>query len=145
MAYVPKSQRVKPGNILLYKVISPSKVDQILKEGIKGSKTTCIHEPVPERKGAVYAYALETMKQLAARGFYLEDPVVIFETTPKGWFVGDLYKECSQKYKDTMRPLKDILEDPGLIRNYREMEVWLPKGYIPPEQIKAVKKLKDCI
>ena len=124
----------------LYKVVSKKRIKEYLKNGIPLSMSACKpeDETIPQRKFAVYAYTVETLKQVV-KFFGEEDAIIVFETSPEGWFVGDLHFECTAQYKDTCRTLKEVLEEPWLLSKYKEMEVFLPDGHISPRNIVEVK------
>lgn len=124
----------------LYHLTRRIHVPSILKEGIKPSKERCGGEdPEPRRRNAVFAYTLSTLKKIALFGAFGAPIVVVFETEPGGWFVGDLAYECTNRYQKTVRPLMEVLENPKLEDDYIEMECFLPSGHIPPEKILEVR------
>lgn len=126
--------------IKLYHLTNKSFVDNIVKEGIKKSKTSCKDE-TKERENAVFAYDLETLKEIAKYG-KLDDKVIEFEVDSKEVYVGDLRLECTKKYKNTWmrfdeyKKLKDLR-----IKKHIEPEMVIPKD-ISKEKIISIKDRK---
>ena len=132
--------------VRLFHLTSASAVTNILKEGIKPSETKCLlslREVQPiERDRAVFAYDEQTLRRIAKYG-RPDDKVIEFEVDPKQVFIGELRAECSQKYKETVRPLSEYLQNPEKY-SYIEPEIFVPKK-IPPEEIIRVLERREFI
>jgi len=125
------------GKVRLFHLTSPEAVENILKEGIKPSKTKCLvplrDVQPPERDEAVFTYDEETLRRVARYG-RPDDKVLEIEVDSEEVYVGDLRKECSQDYKETVMKIKEYMRG---WKRYYEPEFFVSRR-IKPEEIVGV-------
>ena len=127
--------KTQESRVLLYHTTRPEKVSSIRREGIKASEQFLV--PDPRRKRGVFAWTLKTLKKW---GPYFNTEVIVFRARPENWLCGDLaWEYFAPEYQKNLRPLETILEKPWLEDAYIRMECFYPDGYVPPENIVAVR------